>query len=184
MRSCIEIEANFKAILKENIFNPTDRNGDPLPEKRWNIHNYKKVNKTHHLSGYKVHVPIWDGASSVFEPFKEWETQPELSWYQAYNKSKHDRKTQFREAKLENLMNAVSGLLVLLTSQFRDQDFSPGPMLLSSGGYDYYEAESAIGYFFRVEYPTDWDDAEKYEFNWAVLKEQDDRFEKIDYDNL
>jgi hypothetical protein len=74
-RACIEIEANFKAILKENIYNPTDRNGAPIPEKKWNIHNYKQVNKTHHLSSYKVHVPIWDGAQSVFEPFREFEEE-------------------------------------------------------------------------------------------------------------
>jgi hypothetical protein len=42
MRSCIEVEANFKAILKENIFNPTDRGRLPRPEKSWNIHDYKK----------------------------------------------------------------------------------------------------------------------------------------------
>ena len=118
MRTCIEIEANFKAILKENIFNPTDKNGDPRPEKRWNIHDYRKVNKTHHLSAYKVHIPIWEGTSSVYEPFKQWSSSKDLSWYQAYNKSKHDRRFEFKEANLENLLNSVAGLLVLLSSQF------------------------------------------------------------------
>jgi hypothetical protein len=184
MRSCIETEANFKAILKENIFNPTDKTGKLIPENRWNIHFYKKINKTHHLSGYKVHVPIWDGSHSVFEPFKEWETQTELTWYQAYNRSKHDRQTQFKEANLENLLNAILGLLALLTSQFRDQDFSPGPTLISASGYDFYPAEEAIGNFFRIEYPDDWDESEKYDFDWSTLKDQADRFEKIDYDHI
>ena len=58
MRTCIEIEANFKAILLENVFNPVDRHGSPRPEKSWNINDYKKVNTTHHLSSYKIHVPI------------------------------------------------------------------------------------------------------------------------------
>ena len=98
MRTCIEIEANFKAILVENIFNPMDSKGKPRPEKSWKIQDYWKTNKTHHLSTYKIIIPIWDGAYSIFEPFKQWDTQVELSWYQAYNKSKHDRQLQFKEA--------------------------------------------------------------------------------------
>ncbi|WP_321495823.1 hypothetical protein [uncultured Desulfobacter sp.] len=66
MRTCIEVEANFKAILKENIFNPVKRNGDPRPESNWNINDYRIVNKTHHLSSYKIHVPIWDGEQSIY----------------------------------------------------------------------------------------------------------------------
>ena len=85
MRTCIEVEANFKAILKENIYNPVTQKGKPIPEKDWNINCYKIVNKTHHLSSYKVHIPIWDGTQSVFEPFKLWEAADGLPWYQSYN---------------------------------------------------------------------------------------------------
>jgi hypothetical protein len=123
MRTCIEVEANFKAILKENIFNPIDKNGYPRPEKSWNIHDYRKVNTTHHLSAYRVHIPIWEGTNSVYQPFKEWSKSSALSWYQAYNKSKHDRRTEFKEANFKNLLNAVTGLLVVLSSQFRTEDF-------------------------------------------------------------
>ena len=71
IRTCIEIEANFKAILNENTFNPIDKNGHPRRENRWNIHDYKKVNKTHHLASYRVHIPIWKArgvSSNPFEP--------------------------------------------------------------------------------------------------------------------
>ena len=50
IRSCIEAEANFKAILKENMYRPANRKGDPIHDKRWNIKNYRIINKTHHLS--------------------------------------------------------------------------------------------------------------------------------------
>lgn len=108
MRSCVEIEANFKAILKENIFNPTDKNGDPRPEKMWNIHDYRKVNVTHHLSSYKVRIPIWDGSQSSFEPFKEWNTSPELSWYQAYSGMKSGGKIRciFSEYGMEKKIDS------------------------------------------------------------------------------
>ena len=148
MRTCIEIEANFKAILKENIFNPTDRNGDPIPEQRWNIGHYRKVNKTHHLSAYRVHIPIWEGTNSVYQPFKQWATSTDLPWYQAYNKSKHDRRTAFKEANFENLLNSVGGLLVLLSSQFRTEDFTPGSRLRTVSVDSYYSTKAARGNFF------------------------------------
>ena len=45
MRTCIEVEANWKAILTENGY---VRGGD------WNMGDYKKIEKTHRLSGYQV----------------------------------------------------------------------------------------------------------------------------------
>lgn len=185
MRSCIELEANFKAILRENIFNPRDRNGDVRPEKKWNIHDYWKVNKTHHLSAYKIHTPIWDGVKT-FEPFKQWATSTsgELFWYQAYNKSKHDRRNEFKEANLENLMNAIAGLLVLLSSQFRTQSFSSGATTLSVNTDSYYSTEPALGGYFHIDFPEDWTDSERYDFDWSSLKMQSDRFQKINYDNI
>jgi len=184
MRSCIEVESNFKAILKENIYNPTDKKGKPRPEKSWNINDYRKVNKTHHLSAYKVYVPIWDGGRSVFEPFKQWSDSAELSWYQAYNHSKHDRRNKFKEANFENLLCSIAGLLVLLSSQFGVQGFSPGSTLRSVNTDSYYSTKPALGNFFHIEFPNDWDDSEKYDFNWSDLKNKSDRFQKINYDKL
>lgn len=182
MRACIEVEANFKAILRENNFSPTDKKGTPIPEKWWSIHDYRKVNVTHHLSAYKVHIPIWDGAQSCFEPFKAWSTPgADLPWYQDYNKSKHDRQNEFKRANFRNLLHAITGLMALLSAQFRTQDFSPGDDLLAVGGDSYYSTEAGLGGFFHVEFPSDWTDAEKYEFNWSDLKKQADRFQKIDY---
>ena len=184
MRACIEVEANFKAILKENIFNPVKSDGSPRAEKWWNINDYKKVNKSHHLAAFKVIIPIWDGTKSVFEPFKEWSTGGELSWYQAYNSSKHNRQNEFKKANLENLLNSISGLLTLLSSQFGTQDFSPGSTTLAVNTDSYYATSPALGGFFHIECPNDWTDAEKYDFNWSTLKTQADRFQKIDYDVL
>ena len=183
MRTCIEIEANFKAIFKENTYHPTDKRGNPVPPERWKMQNYRRVNASHHLASYKVHYPVWEGTKSVFEPFLPWATSPELPWYQAYNSSKHDRKVAFREASFGNLLNAVTGLLVLLSSQFRTEDFSPGSTLLSVNVDSYYSNEPALGGLFRIEFPADWAEEEKYSFDWAELKHQVDRFQKIDYDN-
>lgn len=98
IRSCIEAEANFKAILKENTYRPANRKGDPIHDKRRNIKNYQIINKTHHLSLYLVHVSIWAGTQSTITPFAEWISSEKLTWYHAYNKSKHDRHDQVKPA--------------------------------------------------------------------------------------
>jgi hypothetical protein len=184
MRTCIEIEANFKAILEENNFTPPS--GRSL-----NIFDYRKVDATHHLSSYEVMLPIWNGTPPMLKPFEPWKARrgrklyiPRLPWYQAYNKSKHDRQDEFKKANLDNLVMAVAGLLVLISSQFRNQDFSAGPTTVSVSGYDYHPMDASIGSLFRIRYPNDWTDAELYEFDWTLLKNQKDRFEKINYDEI
>ena len=184
MRTCIEIEANFKGILQENIYNPKNEKGESIPESRWNISNYRILNKTHHLSSYKIHIPAWDGDGSVFIPFSSWNHGGALSWYQAYNKSKHDRLTEFRQANFRNMLGAITGLVALLSAQFRDRDFMPGDDLISAGSERPRRGDPAIGGYFCVEYPNDWSIDEKYDFDWASLKTQDVRFQKYNYDAL
>ena len=184
IRTCIEVEANFKAILKENIYKPTDKEGNLREEKCWKIYDYKRINITHHLSSYKVLVPTWNGKFSIFEPFDDWKKKDTLCWYTAYNLSKHDRQSEFKKANFKNLLNAVSGLLVLLSSQFKTEDFSSGGRSLGISTDDYYSMTPAIGDFFRIEFPSDWDNSEKYDFDWDELKQEKRRFEKINYNLL
>lgn len=184
IRACIEIEANFKAILRENIYTPTSKGEKPRTENEWNMTDYIKVNVTHHLSSYKVHLPIWSGKQSTIVPFEDWNRSSHLSWYRAYNISKHDRAKGFESANFSNMLHAVSGLLALLSSQFGTQDFSPTNPVLGLDIDSYYSnmpGESAIGGYFRVEFPNDWRDEEMYDFNWSVLKSQSHRFDKFNY---
>jgi len=88
-----------------------------------------------------------------------------LAWYQAYNSSKHDRQEEFKKANVEALISAVSALLVLLSSQFKTEDFSAGGDAIIASGYDYHEMEPAIGSLFRIKFPDDWTDTEIYDFN-------------------
>ena len=185
MRTCVELEANFKAILEENTFTPPANRSQ-------NIRDYRKVDATHHLSSYEVMLPIWNDTPLILKPFEPWKPArglPDrvalsLSWYQAYNASKHDRQDEFKKANLENLVTAVAGLLVLISSQFQGQDFTAGPPLLALSGYDYHPMEASIGSLFRIKYPDDWVDDELYDFDWTVLQSQKDRFEKIDFDAI
>lgn len=180
MRTCIEIEANFKAIVNENGYEPEiSRSGNPI----YNINVYKKVNLSHHLSDYEVGLPQWATSELIkFKPFEAW-AQPNqpLDWYQAYNKSKHDRQDNFRYANLKNLLQAVSGLLCLLHSQFRGEDFSASDIGRSVGGYDFYDLRSSTGGVFRIKEPSNWTLEEHYEFDWSELKKEEERFQKFNY---
>jgi hypothetical protein len=176
IRTCIEIEANFKAIFEANK--------NQIGRKNLNIKHYSKINKTHYLSDFRVFLPIWR-ENSTFEinPFKEWsDTRNEhktISWYKDYQKCKHNRHNEFKLANLSNLMSAVAGLLVLITSQFGSKSFSSGSTLLAVEGFDYYDYDSAIGDFFRIAYP-------KYNEGYAISGDRnkfyDDDFKYIDYD--
>jgi hypothetical protein len=185
MRTCIEVEANFKAILEENNFTPP-------PKRSLNMTDYRKVDATHHLSSYEVMLSIWNGTRPILKPFEPWKAARglpnpnglSLPWYQAYNASKHDRQDEFKKANLGNLVIAVAGLLVLVSSQFRGQDFGAGSPALELSGHDYHPMEASIGSLFRIKYPDDWVAADSYDFNWTVLKTQNVRFEKIDYDAI
>ena len=185
MRACIEIEANFKAILKENTFTE--------PKTRSiNLIDYRKVDVTHHLSSYEVMLPIWNGTCGTWKPFAPWKVARGVSnvpgvglpWYKAYNDSKHDRQDQFKKANFGNLVEAVAGLLVIISSQFRDENFSAGTRGLAVSGYDYHPMQAATGSLFRITYPDDWTDDERYDFDWSILKSQSDRFQKFDYDKI
>jgi hypothetical protein len=115
MRTCMEVEANCKAILTENGY-PKSSN--------WNMTDYNKLNQTHRLSSYQVKLPVWRGPDPIRRPYAAWATPGTgLSWYQAYNDTKHDRHQQFESANFENLLDAIAGLVVILAAQFHNHDF-------------------------------------------------------------
>lgn len=183
IRICIEVEANFKAILRENIFDPKDKDGKSRCEKNWNINDFKIVNKTHHLDDYSIQLPFWKGKFNERKPFEAWKTDLPLSWYQAYNQSKHDRVHNFEKANFANLIDAYSGLCVILSSQFGTEDFKPGGKSLGANTDCYFGGGFGFGNLI-IDWPDDWKDEEMYEFDWSKLKTETERFAKIDYNNL
>jgi len=73
IRSCIEIEANFKAILSENNYGSS-------PRQRWSMLDYKNLEPTHLLTGYRIQVPFWEGVGGVRSPFSSWAANEGLLW--------------------------------------------------------------------------------------------------------
>lgn len=188
MRTCIEIEANLKAILRENIYTPVFRSGakagQPRTEEYWNINDYSKVNKTHHLDNYFIEFPFWRGNKARYQPFSNWLNGNSLSWYQAYNEAKHDKNDKLELANFENLLNAFSGLFALLSSQFNCESFETGRQSLGVNVDSYHEGEFGIGGYLKIEFPSNWQLSEKYDFDWSVLKNQHVKFQKFDYNSI
>ena len=173
LRTCVEVEANCTAILRENGYT---RSGN------WNMGDYKKIEQSHYLSQFKVKVPNWLGSAGVRKPFFSWASAGSLSWYTAYNNTKHDRHINFSQANFKNLIDAVTGLAALLASQFIDNDFSPAGMGLSvnpGGPSDGFEP--SIGGFFRLKYPSNVPDAEKYDFEHSDIDFNNDIFQCFNY---
>lgn len=165
IRVCIEVEANCKAILRDNGYTKKK-------EKDWNMADYRLIEKTHKLSEYEISLPRWDGKFGYYKPFSNWapSIDGKLQWYQYYNDVKHDIHSNFRHANIKNLVEATSGLVALLSAQFLNEDFS------HSAGYLVVEGsgdgmESAIGDYFRVKYP-DWIEEERYDFEWGEIKDK------------
>jgi len=174
IRTCIEIEANCKAILTENGYTKNSY---------LNMRDYKKINFSHRLSSYEIALPLWKGTHKIRKPFSGWTSGSSLAWYDAYNATKHDRHTDFIQASFDNLIESACGLTAILSSQFWQEDFIPSKGLLAlEGSSD--GMESAIGDYFRVKFPDDWLDEEKYDFTYEDIDKPDFTIEKFDYKNL
>jgi hypothetical protein len=172
-RVCIEVEANAKAILSENGYTPGGL---------WSMRDYSLIEQSHLLSAYEVSFSHWTGVSEIRQPFAPWATDNKLEWYQAYNRAKHDRHTNFADANFKNLTDAICGLVAILSAQFNYHDFALVDHMTLSGsktaGF-----ESSIGGQFEVKYPS-FPIADRYNFDWQALKEHSDPFEDFPYEVL
>lgn len=181
IRICVEIEANFKAIFKDNIFTLKE-------EHSWKIIDYSRINVSHHLSGYKVEFPVWNEEKYLLCPFCAWDGNKAASptWYTAYNKVKHNKSSLKQYATLGNLLEAFAGLFVVLTAQFNRTDFNPGFVSYSEPkGNIFYEGKYfGIGNYLIVHYPEDWKEEDLYNCDWQLEYKKDDRFRLFNYDNL
>jgi len=161
LRACTEFEANCKGILADNGYTKQDR---------WNVSDYRRIERSSRLSEYQVQIPAWRGNKGKFKPFESCSEQHSspLKWYRDYNSVKHNRSEKFELANLENVLLAVSGLLVILFSQCYLLCFTAYQTLTMSSSEDGWEW--AGGTVFRVKPPTDWTHDELYDFPWEDLK--------------
>ncbi|MGX9726799.1 MAG: hypothetical protein ACTFAK_05615 [Candidatus Electronema sp. VV] len=56
------------------------------------------------------------------QPWNGWSASNSPTWWQGYNKIKHERTTYFDRANLENAIHSVSGLLLLMLYYFKERN--------------------------------------------------------------
>ncbi len=114
--ACTEVEAALVGVLKANNY----------PGDRWTTRDYVKLLGPLRLEEYEVHLPLYPDFPS-FCPFADWDVAKpteSLSWYDAYNRTKHDRESHLIDASLTHAIHATGGFLVAAASQFPDGYFS------------------------------------------------------------
>lgn len=107
-----EVESSLTAILRANSVSPL--------QNFYTTKDYVRLKKTLRLDEFEVSLSHYPWLSP-FSPFLDWDAnQPtkSLSWYDGYNKIKHNRETEFQESKLEHSIRAVIAVHILLVSQF------------------------------------------------------------------
>ncbi|MDN7653964.1 hypothetical protein QZM62_10965 [Burkholderia multivorans] len=87
---------------------------------------YVKLHAPLHLSDYEVSYPLFND-SLIVRPFATWDAAnptTSLLWYDAYNRTKHNRTTYFHLATLENCLHAVAAVVAMFCARY-----SPFPLI-------------------------------------------------------
>lgn len=119
--ACMEVESSLAAVLREN--------GYPASA-AWSTNDYVKLFVPMVLDSYKLSLRSYPRLPS-FTPFENWDMKnptQSLTWYDAYNKTKHDREENLKLATLHNAIQAVGAVVVMFYAQF---GFSMGTMWYS-----------------------------------------------------
>lgn len=170
LRTATEFEASCKGILKAN--------GYLKPENEWCIKDYFKISRAARLNEYSLIFERWATAHE-FKPFIEWNPsrREALSWYDAYNEVKHDRYGNFKQAKLECLMNAMAGLICIMHAGYGEGMSHVGFSEYGTTNINEGVVETPM---FTIKAPS-FPDEEKYDFFWDVLEIEQEPVQKYPF---
>ena len=135
MLACTEVEGFWVYYMKLSGTKPIGKN--------YTTKDYIKLKEVLFLSEYQFTLRSYSTISPL-QPFKIWDSASptsSLTWYDAYNKTKHDRIHHFKEATFFNALNAVVASIILYISRF-----SPYPLLEEKGTLN-----SLVNQHFEIE---------------------------------
>lgn len=120
-----------------------------------NIHQYRDeiVPAFPGISEFEVWISRF---GLTMHPWREW-GQPNgvPFWWTAYNRTKHHRHSDFRQANLKNALNAVAGLFVAVLHLYREKaragEMLPPARLLRVGD-QHFLGDTHQGYEFGINY--------------------------------
>jgi hypothetical protein len=105
---CSEIDILFKQILPKN-----PKNIDEYQARIIEKYGDKFYNQ-------KVKIEKYDIIAK--SPWVNFKDNKNPDWWTSYNKIKHNRLVKFNEATLKNIINAISGLYILVCFYFSDNE--------------------------------------------------------------
>ncbi|MFG1248088.1 hypothetical protein [Xanthobacter flavus] len=120
--SATEAENAWKDFLRIS-------NSSPPANGHFNTNSYVKLADPLYLAEFQISFPQYEEIPPI-RPFLGWSAASptgSLVWYDAYNKTKHDRNKSFSDATLLSCIQAVSANIILLTVRY-------GPFKLFNGG--------------------------------------------------
>lgn len=116
--ACTEVENAMRSVLQVNGY---------TGGARLSTNDYVKLLLPMQLDRYRVRLPIrpdWPALT----PFAGWNAgmpTQSLSWYDAYNATKHDRESNSGQASLKHLISATSAVFILVAARFGPDAFGP-----------------------------------------------------------
>ncbi len=110
---CSEVDILFKKVLSDASLK--------------DINQYRnKIRKKYGEKFWNQKVEIEKYAISADSPWINFKDNKSPDWWKSYNNIKHDRLAKFDQATLKNIINAISGLFILVCFYISDNDESIG----------------------------------------------------------
>ena len=120
--ACTEVENYWQHYMRLAGVMPTRNSG-------FNTGDYFRLAAPLFLDEYEITLGRYADIPAI-RPFFGWSSSAptqSLGWYDAYNKTKHDRTTHFEQATIECCIQAVAATIALFSARF-------GPYRLFNGG--------------------------------------------------
>ena len=111
--ACTEVENQWRSLLNR-------ANHQPINSRMYTTQDYVKLNAVSHLDEYQIGLRHYDSFTPS-KPFENWDTNnptQSLTWYNAYNETKHNRDQFFASATLQAAIDAVSANIILYCTRF------------------------------------------------------------------
>jgi len=125
--ACMEVESLFKQIAQQERFADVkdvaslkEKISKNDPQDYPDMRDYMEFGKILELYNREVHVRE---TNSFIMPFKEWESNGILAWWDSYNKVKHDRHIEYKEGNVLNVLYALGAVYTLNVEHLHGEKF-------------------------------------------------------------
>jgi hypothetical protein len=149
--ACTEVETQWKSVLKAHS------------SRAENTSDYVKLAAAMKLPSYAIAFNFYPWLPPL-RPFENWKLvsqkpSQDISWYSAYNATKHDRERALSQATLENALMATAACATIIVAQF--------------GWVDSIRERAALNSYFEIAESPIWEPEDVY---FHALIEHEPRF--------